>query len=383
MRQRVNVVGMILGLLFFLNASGPALSADVVKIGILGPTTGGVAVVGTDALRGVQVASKEVNEKGGIKVGNKAYKVEFIDMDDGAVVANSVANARRLVALHKVPVIIGPPLSSCALAILEFNDKKGTEFLMMTMAMHPELVKRGNKLIVRTNTPTRQLGERLATTVMKMKKLKNVAIITHTDDWGMSWKEGLEEGAKRMEGKITSVEGIDERKQTDFYSQLTKIVATNPDGIFMIAHDSVTALMVKQVREIGYKGRLIFSEGFGEPGRNLVLDKLEGCLWPGYPMDFNTPGARRYKELFVKQFPGEPHHVYGALTYDQLRIILLAMEKSQSVTDPYKIRAAVPAVLPIPNSVNMHKTCQENGQVDFDYIIAELKGGKTVQAQAE
>jgi branched-chain amino acid transport system substrate-binding protein len=382
-QRMIIVVRMAVGLLFLLSASGAVLAADVAKIGILGPTTGGVAIVGTDSLRGVQVAAKEVNEKGGITVGNKAYKVEFIDMDDGAVVANSVANARRLVALHKVPVIIGPPISSCALAVLEFNDKRGTEFLMMTMAMHPELVKRGNKLIVRTNTPTKQLGERLAMTVMKMKKIKSVAIINHTDDWGMSWKEGLEEGAKRMEGKVTSVEGIDERKQTDFYPQLTKIVATNPEGIFMIAHDSVTAIMVKQVREVGYKGRLIFSEGFGEPGRKLVMDKLEGCMWPGYPMDFNTPGARRYKELFAKQFPNEPPHVYGALTYDQLRIILLAMEKSQSVTDPYKIRAAVPGVLPIPNSVNMHKTCQENGQVDFDYIIAELKGGKTVEAQAE
>ena len=386
MKKFFGGIGMV-GAVLFLFGSGAVFAADVVKIGVMGPTTGGAAVVGIDSLRGVQVGAKELNDLGGIKVGGKSYKVELIDMDDGAVVANAVANARRMVALYKVPVIIGPGISSCTLAILEFNDKKGTEFLNITMSMHPDIVKRGNKLIVRTNTPTVELGRQIAAGLMKLKKPKTAAIIYHTDDWGTTWKVGLDETVRKMGGKVTAIEGIDERKQTDFYPQLTKVVGTNPDAIFMIAHDSVSAMMVKQVREIGYKGRLIFSEGFHEPGRKLVLDKLEGCLFAAAPMDLMTPGCRRYVDLFKKVFPNEVADAYGALTYDQFRIIAHAMEKAQNVTDPYAIRAAVPKVLPIadhiPNYVYPIKQCEENGQAPFDYFVGEIKGGKAIESTQE
>jgi len=382
MRTRLFVgFGGLLGL-FFLWGSF-SLAADVVKIGAMGPMTGGAAIVGTDMLRGMQVGAKEVNDRGGVKVGGKSYKVEIIDMDDGAVVANSVANGRRLATLHKVPAVVGPPISSCALAVLEFNDKKPTEFLMVTMAMHPDLVRRGNKLIVRTNTPTVDVGKQLSSGSFKLKKLKTAAIIHHTDDWGTTWKEGLVEGTTAAGGKIITVEGIDERKQTDFYPQLTKIAGMNPDAIFMIAHDSVTMMMIKQAREIGYKGRMVFSEGFHEPYRNQVMDKIEGCLSVAGPMDFVTPPAARYYDLFKKLFPNEVAQAYGGLGNDEFRIIIAAMEKAQSVDDPYKIRAAVPSILPIPHTIFPIKKCFENGQAPYDYLIGEIKNGKFIVAEAE
>jgi branched-chain amino acid transport system substrate-binding protein len=382
MRKFFGGIGIV-GAFLFLFGSGVVLAADVVKIGVMGPTTGGAAIVGIDCLRGIQVAAKEVNDRGGVKVKGKSYKVELMDMDDGAVVANSVANARRLVALHKVSVIIGPPISSCTLAVLEFNDKKGTEFLNITMSMHPDIVKRGNKLIVRTNISTKDLGGQLVAELMKKKKPKNLAIVHHTDDWGTTWRDGLDESVKAMGGKVVAIEGIDERKQTDFYPQLTKIVGMNPDVIFLIAHDSVTAMMVKQAREIGYKGRLVFSEGFHEPGRNLVIDKIEGSITPAGPMDMLTPGAQRYINMFKKMFPNEIPQAYGALTFDQFRIIIHAMEKAQNITDPYAIRAAVPKVLPIPDYINLIKDCYETGQTPLIYLFGEIKNGKLIEVQPE
>jgi branched-chain amino acid transport system substrate-binding protein len=381
----VLAVGMITGLFFILGGLPTAKAADVVKIGVLGPMTGGVAIVGNDILRGIKVGAKEINDRGGVKVGGKMYKIEIVDMDDGAVVANAVANARRMVAQHKVSVIMGPPISSCVLAILEFNEKKETRFLNILMAMHPDIVNRGNKLVVRTAPTTKRLSEQTATTLMKLKKPKTVAIIYHMDDWGTTWKDGVEGIIKTNGGKVSAVEGIDERKQTDFYVQLTKIVGTKPDAIVMIAHDAPTAMMVRQVREIGYKGRLVFSEGFQTPGRKLVADKLENCMWPANTMDFNTPNAQRYKGLFLKLFPHEAPQGYGSISYDQIHIVSMAMEKAQTMQDPYAIRAAIPEVMlqNKPNFVNLFEACQENGQATFDYITAEQKGGKLVLPEQE
>jgi len=384
----VLAVGLIAGLFFLLTGLPQAQAADVVKIGVLGPMTGGAAPVGVDMLRGIKIAAQEVNDRGGVNVGGKKYKVELVDMDDGAVVANAVANARRMVSLHKTPVVIGPPISSCALAVLEFNDKTkkpGTDFLVVTMAMHPKITSSGNQLIVRTNTPSKQMGVQFAGGLIKLKKPKSVAIIYHTDDWGLTWKEGLEETAIKNGVKIVDAEGIDERKQTDFYVQLTKIVNAKPDAVFMIAHDAVTAMMVKQIREIGYKGRLVFSEGFGDDGRKLVPDKLEGCLWPATAIDFNMPSAQRYHKMSAKIYDTPSNKQYGPHAYDQLRFIIAAMEKAQSVTDPYAIRAAFPAITakPMPNAILKFGQTDGSGHTMVYYLIAEQKGDKVVEATQE
>jgi len=382
-KNGIFAVAMIAGLLMGWLSS--AWAAQVVKIGVLGPLTGGAAVVGTDILRGVKIGAKEVNDIGGVNIGGQKYKVEIVDLDDAAVVANSVANARRMVALHKVPVIIGPPISSCALAVLEFNEKKPSPFMIFTMAMHPDITNRGNKLIVRTGTPTKQLGEQVAGALIKLKQPKAVAIIHHTDDWGLTWKEGLIETAKKNGIKVSAEEGIDERKQTDFYVQLTKIVDTKPEVVFVIAHDSATAMMVKQIREIGYKGRLVFSEGFGGDGRKLVAGKLEGCMWPATAIDIGSAAAQRYIEMFSKLFPNETYKTYGAHSYDQFRFIIAAMEKAQNVTDPFAIRAAMPQVTlnPLPNTILSFGPCDENGHIILNYTIVEQKGDDVIVATQE
>jgi hypothetical protein len=63
----------------------------------------------------------------------------------------------------------------------------------------------------------------------------------------------------------------------------------------------------------------------------------------------------------------------------------MAMERAQTVQDPYAIRAAVPEVMlqHKPNFVNLFEPCKENGQATFDYIIAEQRGGKLILPEPE
>ncbi len=68
-----------------------------VKIGVISPLSGPLTFIGTSMLRCVQLAVKEVNEKGttgkgpGILIGKDRYKVEIVNYDDSADPAKSVA----------------------------------------------------------------------------------------------------------------------------------------------------------------------------------------------------------------------------------------------------------------------------------------------------
>jgi hypothetical protein len=68
-----------------------------------------------------------------------------------------------------------------------------------------------------------------------------------------------EEWAKRG-GVLTDVSSADYMKETDFYTHLTKVIAGKPDAILLIGASEPSALIVKQARELGFKGRFIISE---------------------------------------------------------------------------------------------------------------------------
>jgi len=352
-----------------------AESENTVNVGAIFPLTGGVAVVGKDMLDGIKVGVAEVNARGGLSIGDKKYKVILVSYDDECKPDKTLAGARKLVSLDKVHAIVGPTISSCALALLGINEKLG--LLMSCMAVHPEIVEKGNSLVVRPNPTLSMMSKSLANTVIDKTPYRKLAVIYHTDDWGMGWKKEFGDVIKSRGAKIITEEGIDEKTQSDFYAQLTKIIAAKPDAIFIVAHDRACSLMVKQARELGYKGGLIFSEGFRKKGREAIgYENLEGCIWAALPYDFETPAVLKFMEKYKKYLKKDPILNYSPIGYECFMLLAYGMEKAGSVDDPQKIRAAIPKVIPFPESIWQSYDMGTNGQAKSKVFVGIVTDGK-------
>ena len=98
---------LILTLLLLLAASH-VLAADVVKIAITGPFTGGSAPMGVSMRDGAKLAIAEINAAGGIKVGGRMMKIEVIERDDeaknerGALIAQELASMDGPLRRHRL-----------------------------------------------------------------------------------------------------------------------------------------------------------------------------------------------------------------------------------------------------------------------------------------
>ena len=68
------LLGLILSLLIVL----PVFAQDPIKIGVYGPLSGDSAMVGQTLLAGVQLATKQINEAGGID----GRPIELVVEDD-------------------------------------------------------------------------------------------------------------------------------------------------------------------------------------------------------------------------------------------------------------------------------------------------------------
>ena len=96
--------------------SVPALSADVIKIGVIGPMK---FVQGEGHWNGATMAAEEINAKGGIQVGDKKMKIELVKADSNEFInITDATNAmERILARDKVDFVVGGFRSEAVLAM--------------------------------------------------------------------------------------------------------------------------------------------------------------------------------------------------------------------------------------------------------------------------
>lgn len=96
-------------------ASGPALSAEKLKIGVLATLEGTYTVLGEDGIRGLQVALKEIKSMAG------GREIEIITASTDASPDSALRAARKVVEQDKVDIVIGPLSGSEGIAIRDYS----------------------------------------------------------------------------------------------------------------------------------------------------------------------------------------------------------------------------------------------------------------------
>lgn len=349
-REGMGAIAILCAMFFVF----PGLSnSQEVNIGVIMPLTGKVAAVGIDTLHGAQIAAKEINDEGGLLVAGKRYKVMIRSYDDEAAAAKAVAGMQRLKDRYNVSAVI-KGLSGPTMAVLEKNEKMG--IIVMGFFKHPDATRRGNKLVLRHQYTAHEDAQNVATATAKTLKAKTYAMISDISDYGKASAEGYQQVFKKLGVKLVASEWFDERTQTDFRGQLTKIKAAKPNVIMLTGHDEASAGIVKQAHELGIKTPFALTTGFGVTAEKLAGPKLiEGYLkrleftsktpWP--------PANARYRTvLYPAMGYKEPLAAFGINSYASVHILTRAMQKAGTTTDALKIRRAVPSVVPLPEKYN-------------------------------
>jgi len=364
----------------FLFLQGTAIGAEI-NIGVVGVLTGPSAYFGLDGLHGAEIAVKELNDAGGVNVGGTKYTVMLRTYDDEGNAAKAVAGMQRLKDKYNCPVILQNS-SACILGMMEKNEKMNV--LLSGYFRHPEATNKGNKLLLRHHIPTREDATSLANGVVKIFNAKTVALLSDVSDYGKGYVAAYTKLFNDLGVKIVANEWLDQRTQTDFRSQLTKIKAEKPDVIMLSAYDEASAGAVKQANELGIKTPIALTTGFQQMGEKLTgPDIIEGYIKPAEYNDITPlpPAVERYKtKLYPAMKYKEPMGLYGQIVYQNVHTIILAMQKAGSTTDPWKIRAAAPLVVPVDKKYNTtgFKAWKENGEGVMEQRLGQYKNGKLV-----
>ena len=323
-------------------AAGVALAQDmVVKIGHVGPTSGGIAHLGRDNENGARLAIEELNAAG-VMIGGKKVKFELVAEDDAGDPKQGTAVAQKLCDM-KVAGIVGHLNSGTTIPASKIYNDCGIPHVTPS-ATNPSLTKPGYNTTYRIIANDLALGAGLAFYAADAMKLKRIAVIDDRTAYGQGVaevfkKNALQKGINIVDDQFTT------DKSTDFMAILTTIKSKNPDAIFFGGMDAVAGPMLRQMEQLGLTNVKFFG-GDGICSAELVKlaagsKSLNGvtCAEGGASLD-KMPGGAAFKAKYMARFKAEIQ-LYSPATYDATYLLVDAMKRANSV-EP---KVYIPALL--------------------------------------
>ena len=257
---------LVLSLVFAFTACGKGGSDDTIKLGILCSLTGNSQTNGGYAQQGAKMAVEEINAAGGIN----GKQIELVIEDDGGK-ADTAINAYNKLQSQKVVAIVGPMLSSLALA-MDQNVQTG--------------------------------------------KIPLLIGATSADANGVEYYEaGHNAGDK------------------DLSTQILKVKEENCDVVIMWAHDDECALAARQFYEQGLNLPVISSTTIATP-QVYSLCNAEWIEGWNYVTDFIAENPSELVQTFSKNYDekyGSTPEIYAATYYNGVYAFADAAKRATSL----------------------------------------------------
>lgn len=311
----------ILGVLSFV-AVVPAEAKQRVKVGFIGPLTGGVSVNGIGGRNSADLAVRLRNADAKAK-----YEYELVVLDDECKPNVAVQVATRMAAERDIIAAATHYCSSTAIATVDVYHKFGLPVVVWG-AVLPDITYR-NKYpeIHRVNGTMINQNETNAELVTKLG-YKTFAVIHDTTDYGKGHNEYFSAALAKRGGKILGTFGVGADQQ-DFTAELTQIKALNPEVIYFGGLTPIGVRIRAQMDKLGIKALFDGTSGIVSDAFIQGLGPLaEGALAfrEGAPVE-KLPGGKFFMEKYNQQKYGNPPEAYGAFAYAAMDLILNSIEK--------------------------------------------------------
>ncbi|MGA7387876.1 MAG: branched-chain amino acid ABC transporter substrate-binding protein [Pseudolabrys sp.] len=307
----------------FALAAATAEAKDKVKVGFIGPLTGGVSVNGLGGRNSADLAVRLRNADPKAK-----YEYELVVLDDECKPNVAVQVATKMAADKGIIAGATHYCSATAIATVDVYHKFGFPVIVwgavlpdITYRNKYEEVHRVNGTMINQNDSNAELISKLG--------YKTVAVIHDTTDYGKGHNEYFSKAlAKIDKANIVGTFGVTADQQ-DFTGELTKIKALNPDVIYFGGLTPIGVRIRSQMDKLGIKAVFDGTSGIVSDAYIQGLGPLaEGTLAfrEGAPAE-KLPGGKFFMEKYNAQKYDNAPEAYGAFAYAAMDMILDTIEK--------------------------------------------------------
>jgi len=375
-----------------------AYAADI-KVGVIGPFTGGSSSMGVSMRDGVRLATQEINAAGGIN-GNK---IVLVERDDEAKNERGVQISQELINNEKVIAALGYINTGVALASQRFfqdakipviNNVATGSLITKQFPNAPE------NYIVRTSAADNIQAPMIAKEAVEKRGLKKVAILADSTNYGQLGREDMEKALKGYGVTPVAVEKFN-LGDVDMTSQLLKAKNAGADVVLTYAIGPELAQIANGMGKLGWKKPMIgswtlsmasFIDTAGKNGNGATMPETF------IQQPATTPKRKAFVDAYLKEFKPKngiiASPVSAAQGYDSVYILAAAIKQAGSTDGPQILAALENLNAPIngvvmtynkPFSKTNHEAIAtkdvvmgvvENGRVEFLNAEDATKGAK-------
>jgi branched-chain amino acid transport system substrate-binding protein len=298
-----------------------AVIAEPLPIGAALSQTSNVALLGQEQVIGVRLAEEYFNSKGGIG----GIKIQVL-LEDSAGDEASTINAFNALLRKNVLAIVGPTLSQQAFAADPLADKARVPVIgpSNTAKGIPQI----GPFVSRVSAPIAIVAPHALEAALKRNpQLKSVAVLyAQNDAFSTSESQTFQEAVKadkRLQlGTIQKFQTTD----SDFTTQATEVLKVKPDLVIISGLAADGGNLVKQLRQLGYKGLIVGGNGLNTPNVFPVCQKYcDGILIaqaysPEVPDAMNKALVELYQKKH-KKMPGQ----FTAQAFTAVQVVVEAL----------------------------------------------------------
>lgn len=325
-----------------------AAQGGEIKFGALYPFSGGLALLGDESFRGLEVAVEERNAAGGV-LGRqiRLAKGDAVDQNQ------AIGEVRRLMSVERVTAVFGTYASPLAFAATQVTELQGVPYFEMGAISDP-ITERGFRYVFRTCPRSSDFGaatvggivDALAPAYGVDPKTLKIAIL-HEDALYGQTVSGFQEAQIRQRG-LNQVEKLAySARSVDLSSVIQRLRGVNADIVLHTGYQNDIVLFFRGMQEANWKPRMVIGSGAG-----YSLTDTARAVGPAFNgvmnVDFTqfavneqyAPGVSAFVELYKRRYGSDPRSGHSLANYFGARVYLDAVQRAGS-TDKDRIRTAV------------------------------------------
>lgn len=315
-------------------AVGASAEAGTIKIGMIGPLTGGAAVYGTAVSRAAQIAVDEVNAQGGVQ-----FELNCQDDEHDAEKSVSAYNTLKDWGMQ---MLCGTVTTKPCLAVgPEANEDR--IFMVTPSASAADVAYTGDNVFQICFIDPAQ--GKISAEVIAEKALgsKIAAIYDSSDVYSTGILESFVEEAEALNLEIVCTEAFTGDTKADLTTQVTKCKESGADLVFLPIYYTEASQILTTANKIGYDPLF-----FGVDGMDGILDveNFDTSLAEGLHMltpfaadakDERTAAfVAKYKELYNEvpnQFAADAYDVIWAMYQAAVAAGIDGSESDEEICD--------------------------------------------------
>ena len=299
---------------FATNTPNSATISGTIPIGIAFAQTSNVALLGQEGIAGVKIAEKYFNDKGGVN----GTPIKLVIQDTGGDEAGAINTFQTLINKDKVVGIIGPTLSQQAFGADPFADRAKVPVVAASNTAKgiPEI----GDYIARVSAPIANVAPNAVKAALKQNpNIKKVAVFyAQNDAYSKSETETFQTAVKDAKLEIVTVQKF-QTTDTDFQNQVTNAINLKPDLVIISSLVTDGGNLVRQLRELGYKGLIVGGNGLNTSNVLPICKALcDGVIIaqaysPDHANEINKTFRQSYLDLYKKEPPQLSAQAFTAL----------------------------------------------------------------------